>query len=231
MLVFLSKKETEKKRYANFRILLASYSTDVDDFVQEKIFPMEQLVPPVDLMREYLNNNINKNMLRKKYFDYLQQDTYRITLSYIIYDIITNNRDYAITCSDEEYEYGYMPFLSEFIHKLYGLQVLTHKAYKELDLDDKKIILHMNSIPEEVFAFVQEDVREGYDQTKKKKKKKKKDKDKKKKDKKKNKKMKFNKDRLEAYGYDQIMKGKISDNEEENATPIPPRKIFKRIDR
>jgi predicted ATP-grasp superfamily ATP-dependent carboligase len=124
-----------------------------------------------------------------------------------------------------------MPFLSEFIHKVYGLQVRTHKAYKELDLDDKKIILHMNSIPEEVFAFVQEDVREGYDQTKKKKKKKKKDKDKKKKDKKKNKKMKFNKDRLEAYGYDQIMKGKISDNEEENATPIPPRKIFKRIDR
>lgn len=233
MLIFLSKKEAQKKRYSKFRVILSSYSTNVNDFIQEKIFPMEQLIPPTELMQEYLNNQITKKVFRKKYFDHLQQDNYRITLSYIIFDIVKNNQDYIMTCSDEEYEYGYMSFLSEFIHKLYGLNVLTHKAYKELNLDDKKTILHLNSVPEEVFDFIIEDVRHGYDEISKKKKKKKKDKGKKKKNKdkkkKKNKeKSEFDKDKLKEYGYNSrgLVNDGISDDE---GKPIP-RKIFKRID-
>lgn len=235
MLVFLTKDQAQKKRYRDFRILLVSYLSNADEFPQEKIFPMEQLIPPMELMQEYLDNSIDKKTFKRKYFDYLKQDTYRITLSYIIYDIVRSNRDYGVTCSDEEYDYGYMPFLSEFINKLYGINVLTHKAYKELDLDDKKVILHMNSIPEEIFDLVQHDVREGYEETKKKKKKKDKKKNKKK-DKKKDKKKekenenKYFNDRLKEYGYNQIMEGSIPDNEEENATQIKPRKIFRRID-
>lgn len=230
MLVFLTRKEIDKKKYSDFRILLPSEYIDASKFNQDKIFPMEQLIPPTEIMQAYLNKDIDKKIFKKKYFKYLQKDEYRITLSYIIYDIVKNNRDYAMTCSDEEYDYGYMSYLAEFIHKLYGLNVLTHKAYKELELDDEKVILHMNSVPEEVFAFVLEDVREGYNETKKKdKKKKKKDKDKKKgkgkKKKNKNKNKYFDENKLKNYGY-----GEKTDDNDGSEKPKEVRKIFKRID-
>lgn len=228
MLIFLKKDETSKKRYSDFRILLPSEYTEPGEFRQDKIFPLGHLIPPSKLISDYLDNSISRKIFRKKYFDYLQEDDVRCTLSYIIYDIVKNQRDYAITCSDEEYEFGYMDFLAEFIHKFFGLNILTHKAYKNLELD-KDVIIQLNSIPEDVFDIILEDIRSSQEEKKKKNKKKKgkgkgKKKNKKKYSNEKENNYGFSKSRLENYGYGM----RDPDKKDDDKKP-PTREVFRRI--
>lgn len=235
MLVFLREDETNKKRYSNFRVLLPSQSINPDKFKQDKIFPIEHLIPPAHLMQERLNKIIDRKTFKKKYFDYLQDESQRITISYIIYDIVKNERDYAVTCSDEEYQYGYMDLLSEFIHKFYGLNILTHDAYKILDLLDKQVIRYMNAIPEEVFDLVLDDIRNEYNKDKDKKKKKKdkkkkkKGKDKKGKNKSKKHPKEFKEPRVSNYGYGEREKFDSGEEDSDTPKPIMTRTVFRRI--
>lgn len=128
MIIALKNGKLDKVNKALFRIIYVSASEEIP----ADAWNMTSLLPPAKLLIERKNGNVGKKKFIKKYKKYLKTENSVVenTLFSIALSIASKN-SLVFSCSDDEFELGYIQALVEYICERFELDVDDPKEMKE----------------------------------------------------------------------------------------------------
>lgn len=128
MIIALKNGKLDKVNKALFRIIYVSASEEIP----ADAWNMTSLLPPAKLLIERKNGNVGKKKFIKKYKKYLKTENSVVenTLFSIALSIASKN-SLVFSCSDDEFELGYIQALVEYICERFELDVDNPKDMKE----------------------------------------------------------------------------------------------------
>lgn len=128
MIIALKNGKLDKVNKALFRIIYVSASEEIP----ADAWNMTSLLPPAKLLIERKNGNVGKKKFIKKYKKYLETENSVVenTLFSIALSIASKN-SLVFSCSDDEFELGYIQALVEYICERFELDVDDPKEMKD----------------------------------------------------------------------------------------------------
>ena len=138
MITFCKKSKLDKVNTNFFTIIKVSMERE-----DENETSLPYIIPPASIIIPFKQGNLSKKKFLKKYKKYLSESKGVEFAIFNILKAIKNKRSLCFTCTDDEYDYGYLKVLCEYISDEFGLEILPLKEARyilnsELETLDKK---------------------------------------------------------------------------------------------
>lgn len=128
MIVATKYSKLDKVNNAFFRVI----SVSAKETQPEGTWNMDILLPPADLFLSRKNGEIGKKKFEKKYKKFLSaKNTIVENTIFSIGNSLKKKNSICFTCSDDEFDIGYLKILTEYISEVFGVEVVSLKDANE----------------------------------------------------------------------------------------------------